>query len=400
VADYYQILGLPHTATCAQIRTAYKRLAMQYHPDRNPGNAMAEEIIKQINEAYDVLSDPVKKSRYDLRFTAHQTYQPNTRERTEAYWREIRRQHHQARATQPPPEKSYSLGLNYLKIQGLAFLVFLILSGISFGVIHLASYLFNLKRETIRKENQLLVAEVNTLFTAGKIDEAISRIATLHKNKPGEFLFVHTHDSLVHELERMAELHFANKTFTESLYYFQYLWRYETHGKNDILRKIWACQYNLRQYPEALETLKQLHQEQTWSLELIYQMGAINLNHLNNVSEARHYFTMGVELFRDNMKNTYGEAYMVMLDPANTPDVCFELYIAKAKTDILVKEYTQAVKSIDMALYLRPERAEGYAVRGLLNISRQRYKTACPDLAKAQTLGATDVEEVQKKYCR
>lgn len=397
MADYYQILGLSHTATSGQIRSAYKRLVMQYHPDRNPGNTMAEEIIRQVNEAYAVLSDPVKKSQYDARFSTRETQTTYT----VAYWRELRRQQHrqqQARAAQASP--TYSLSRNYFKIQGLAFLVFIILSGISFGIIHLAGYLFDLKRESIRKENQLLVDEVNTLFAAGKIDEAITRITTLHNTRPSVMQFVHAHDSLVNELDRLAEHHFTNQDFKQSLLYLQYLYRYEAQGKNDILRKISTCQYNLKQYPEALESLKQLHEQQPWSPELIYQIGAINLNHLNNVTEARQYFQMGENLFRESMKRLYGEAFMVMLDPKATPEIYFNIFIARAKTDILVKEYDTAVKGIDMALYFRPGRPEGYATRGLLNISRHRYKTACPDLAKAIELGATDVVEVQKKYCQ
>lgn len=399
MADYYQILGLHHTATSTQIRMAYKRLVMQYHPDRNPGNAIAEEMIRQVNEAYDVLSDPVKKSRYDSRFSSHQTYQTNTTESTEAYWREVRRQQHRNRAAQKPLPKDDSLGDNYFKVQGLAFVVFLVLSGISFGIIHLASYLFNKQRESVYNENRMLVQEVNTLFAVGKIDEAITRISALHKGKPSELQFTHAHDSLISELGRMAEHHFANQSFKQSLYYLQHLRRYETHGQTEILRKISVCQYNLKQYADALESLKQLHIEQPWSLELIYQMGAINLNHLNNVEEARLYFSMGEKVFRDNMNKLYGEAFMIMLDPKNTPDIYFDTFIAKAKTSILVKEYTQADKDLAMALYLRPVRPEGYATRAMLNISRNRYKSACPDLAKASELGATDVQELQTKYC-
>ena len=67
--NYYEILELPRSADATQIRTAFKRLAMQYHPDRNPGNKQAEEIFKIVNEAYHTLSDPLKKSRYDERYS-------------------------------------------------------------------------------------------------------------------------------------------------------------------------------------------------------------------------------------------------------------------------------------------------------------------------------------------
>ncbi|MBD1397509.1 DnaJ domain-containing protein [Pontibacter sp. JH31] len=65
--NLYSILGVSHTATAQEIKLAYKRLALKYHPDRNPGNARAEELFKIANAAYQTLSDPSKRARYDLR---------------------------------------------------------------------------------------------------------------------------------------------------------------------------------------------------------------------------------------------------------------------------------------------------------------------------------------------
>lgn len=64
-ADYYAILGLEKGAGDKEIRQAYRRLAKAYHPDTHPGNTAAEQKFKEINEAYEVLSDPQKRSRYD-----------------------------------------------------------------------------------------------------------------------------------------------------------------------------------------------------------------------------------------------------------------------------------------------------------------------------------------------
>jgi molecular chaperone DnaJ len=63
--DYYEILGISKSATLEEIKKSYRKLAMQYHPDRNPGNKEAEEKFKEASEAYEVLSHPDKRARYD-----------------------------------------------------------------------------------------------------------------------------------------------------------------------------------------------------------------------------------------------------------------------------------------------------------------------------------------------
>src|SRR5437868_10235252 len=63
--DYYEILGVGKNAGADEIKKAYRKVAMQYHPDRNPGDKAAEEKFKEAAEAYEILSDTDKKTQYD-----------------------------------------------------------------------------------------------------------------------------------------------------------------------------------------------------------------------------------------------------------------------------------------------------------------------------------------------
>lgn len=72
--DYYKTLGVDRKASVDDIRKAYRKLAMQYHPDKNPGDKKAEDKFKEINEAYQVLSDEQKRARYDQLGSAYSNF--------------------------------------------------------------------------------------------------------------------------------------------------------------------------------------------------------------------------------------------------------------------------------------------------------------------------------------
>ena len=63
--DYYEVLGVSRSASESEIKKAYRKLAVKYHPDKNPGDAEAEEKFKEISAAFEVLKDPSKRQQYD-----------------------------------------------------------------------------------------------------------------------------------------------------------------------------------------------------------------------------------------------------------------------------------------------------------------------------------------------
>jgi curved DNA-binding protein len=73
--DYYKVLGVERNADEKAIKRAYRKLAVQFHPDKNPGDSRAEERFKEINEAYEVLGDPAKRAKYDQLGASYEAWQ-------------------------------------------------------------------------------------------------------------------------------------------------------------------------------------------------------------------------------------------------------------------------------------------------------------------------------------
>ena len=86
--DYYEVLGVNKTASAEEIKKAYRKLALKYHPDRNQGDEQAEEKFKEINEAYQVLSDDDKRAHYDRLGSAYHSWQQQGGQRGGFDWGE------------------------------------------------------------------------------------------------------------------------------------------------------------------------------------------------------------------------------------------------------------------------------------------------------------------------
>jgi curved DNA-binding protein CbpA len=390
--DYYEVLGIPRTSNTAQIRTAFKRLAMRYHPDKNPDNKDAEEAFKVINEAYHTLSDPVKKSRYDLRLYGFaQAYE-------EVYWQDIkRRRYYQWKKAQE--QSPYKIDRNYFKIQGLAFLVFLIIAGFCFAVIHTAHYYIRQQEMLKWQANNNMLRQVNGLFGSGKFDDAFNMIHHLEEKNPFEYRFIFARDSLVDALRSLADQEFTREDFVSAAGHYNILKEYERPIRFETLEHMSMCQYYLGNYEESVQALKHLHNQQPYNLSLIYQIGIINLEKLNNAEEALHYFTLGKKLFKENLSSVYGTAFEIVMDPNDAPDIYYYIFLGRAHANLKLKNFHDSMTDCNWAIFLRPQQAEPYYIRALASIDKKDYQNVCDDLATANRLGIINIQGLQRRYC-
>jgi curved DNA-binding protein CbpA len=300
MADYYQILGLSRSADAAQIKAAFKKLAMRYHPDRNPGDKEAEEKFKKINEAYRTLSDPLKKERYDFQFTRVYTTAANRQHEINK-----RRYYSRSRAAE---SGYYKIDKEYYRIQGLTLLVFFAIAGFIFAVFQTANFFIEQKNQVQWRVNTQSLKQVNALFESGNQDDALALIRKLKEQDPREYRFSFAHDSLTDKLRVTADGKYDHHEFSSSVADYLLLKKHEDPVRFETIRKISLCQYYLGNFSESLQALKQLHNQQPDNLELVYAIGIINLERLGHATEALHYFNLGKKLFEQNLTQVYGEA--------------------------------------------------------------------------------------------
>lgn len=389
--NYYEILGVDQSADAHSIRAAFKRLAMAYHPDRNAGDKRAEEIFKTVNEAYHTLSDPLKKARYDARLNPSYNLSP------EEWNRMVRKKYYPPRQAR---QSYYVVDKEYFRVQALSFLVFIVIAGFCFALLNTAQYFFEQKRLKHYEANRKTLQQAGSLFSSGRFDDALTIMNTLSEKEPLEYLIYYTRDSLVGELRELANERFETKEYSSAVSLYLILKKYEQPVTYQTIRQISMCQYHLGNYKEALQAMKELHYQFPNNIELTYSIAMTDLDKLENPKEALLYFTFAKNRFSDKMNGLYGPSFKLIMDPADTPDIYYDLFYGRARTNMLLQNYKEAVSDCNWAIFLRPERGEPYRIRATASVELKKFGNVCSDIRTAKKLGVADMAVLERKYCR
>jgi curved DNA-binding protein CbpA len=390
VINYYEILEIESSAGAFEIRAAYKRMAMMYHPDRNPGDRQAEERFKIVNEAYHTLSDALKKSRHDAQLNPDPVYQiPDHHEvNRQKYWR-----YQRAR------QRGYVIDKNYFRIQGLAFLVFIVIAGFCFAVLNTAEYFIQQQRDNHYRANTMVLKQASALFSEGQFDNAFTVMYTLKEKDPLEYRINFMHDSLVRVLRNAADASFNMRDYEAAAKHYEFVKKHEQPLSFETIRQLSICQFYLGEYQEALLGMKRLHNQQPGSLDLVYSIGIINLDKLDNAEEALYYFSFGKKLFKENLSKVYGAAFEIIMDPNDAPDIYYDIFVGRARANMKLGKFEEAVTDCNWATYLRPTNGEPYKLRAEANIAAGDLSTVCRDLRSARR-NQIDTDVLERRYCR
>ena len=296
-SDYYHILGISRQSTAEEIKRAYKSLALQYHPDRNPDDHEAEEKFKEINEAYQVLYDPVRRSKYN-----HQLeYDEVMRSRRQPSYTE--NAPHHSRPPQPSPKRTrsaYKIDKEYYKVQKILILIFLALIGSAYGLGVLKEYRYKWAEEERLQANELLLDSAQTEFRKNNFSMAFSMIDRLIEGNLTDFDYYVYRDSMIYEVRKVAMTSFQAENYNKAAEMFKVVRQFEWRERSTTLELLSMSYARAGKGSEASKLLKDKLKEEPNNLSLLYYTAYIYAQELNNPSQALPFLNIAKALFKSN----------------------------------------------------------------------------------------------------
>lgn len=381
--DHYKTLGITRDATQGQIKAAYKRLALQYHPDRNPGNLFAEELFKEINEAYQVLIKPESKARYDLllhfqSYSYQKQPQPYTSRHPYTYRRPPRPAYHRT---------SYRFDRTYVKNQALAILVVIVIGTLYISATYLNKYIKEQKREEIRIANQKVLSAAHIKFNMGDFYGAMEMVENLAKKHPTEFYIDLERSEMVEEIYQKARRQYVLQDYQNAIFNLLIVKEFQDPQKLETYRYLARSYLAINDYEKAASIFEYIYLRDRYNLDLVVRLAMLYHYQINDIKQSLNYYDKAKKLFKERQRQLYGKAFELLMDPLTTPDLYYKLFYNRAKANMDAKNFKIAVTDCNWASFLRPDEPEPYFMRASSYYKINEPEKACKDYKVALSKG-------------
>lgn len=361
--NYYAILGISQTASLSDIKAAFKKLALKYHPDKNPNNKDAEEQFKLVNEAYQVLNDAYKKSIYDQKLY---------------YKEEITQQtFSQSKSSTVSPKKNYTTykrrayNANYDPRLHL-----LIIGGFVITLV--------------------LVWLVYKMIGSYKADKNYQEALNLYKKQEYAQAFDKVHEAILQDDSNLQAYYLRGLLFSEykkdkssALYCFDRCILYgqgETKKTENTLGVLpdfyWQrglCLYEKGNFTQALADFNHVLRLQPNHENALLWSGGIYLYKYRKIREAYNYY-----------------AKLLMINPNHE-----EALLGRAVVFFYAGRYTSSMKELNRLIDKQPQEAKAYYYLARNYLAYEKDSTtACQHFAKAYQLGNEQATFFVKNLCK
>lgn len=372
MVNYYQILGVSESASADEIKAAFKQKAVECHPDKHQGDTEMEEMFKQVNQAYQTLSNPYSKANYDLKLkygNIQTEYdQPNPYD-----WQSARPRPRPARYTYTPKWTSKENLTATMYAFLFAFAVALIMK----TGMWINDYYKDQEMQELLSKRRELYTQAKNAYDNGKYRKSLDLLVGLGSFYSSEFDMRTYKDEMIYNLKDRGDDALDRGDFRAALDFYHVIEGFPASETMAFLKKKARAYVGVGNNQKAVEIYQQLYSSGYQTTNFYYEMGYLYEVGLQDYEQAKTYYEIGARQASNDYEVTIGKAYSIVINASMVPRRHYEIYMKLAQMYIKTQEYQNAVNSVQWTKEIWPDSLINYEVeakgyRGLGDMSKYR----------------------------
>jgi curved DNA-binding protein CbpA len=380
VTNYYHVLGISEVASDDEIKAAFKKQAIKYHPDKHPGKPQMEEKFKEVNQAYQILSDQYEKARYDLKLK----YRAFSNIRTPPPYSYAGRPGYRRHGYSPPRVDYKQNTIATLYAFGITFGIALI---VMIGVWIKEAY-DTMKLEQLLVERREIYNEAKDLFNSGDYESAFTKMSSLSFFRIEERDMKLFKDNMIDDIITKGNLAFVQDKYDEAIYLYELVQQFEPTKPLFNLKVNLAESYKRINQPEkSIEIYEDLMVREYRIIASMVEIAEIRRDFLKDDESAKDYYLDAHKRAVKQYKSFYGEAYSLVIDERHVPEEHYDLYTGLADIYLRLNNPDMAVKAAAWNKYVWPDSTHAYLISAEAFIITGQYDKACVEFVEARNRG-------------
>lgn len=375
MTNYYQFLGISQTASQEEIKSAFKKKAIQYHPDKHAGDVHMEELFKKINSAYQTLSNSYSKSKYDLSLNRPSPPPPIYR-----YY------HHYTKTPfRPPPTYSKRISSEEnIKSTLYAFLFAFVVGLIVYSGIWILKYIRAEEKAEFLAERQLIFDSAKEANNRGDISNSLKILSHFKYFDQTEADIRAYKKKLLLTTLIKANQYLKNENYQKALEIFDILEPYPISSFLNFKRKKAKAYKGIGDFQSTIEIYEEIYQEGYRTTSFYYEIGITYEEGSSNFKQALYFYKRAAEYATIEYETILGKGYPVMITADHIPELYYYIYVKLANAYYETNDFQQAINSLKWAKEIWPDSAMSYLISAKCHQALNEITLACADYNMAK----------------
>ena len=377
--NHYQTLGILDSASETEIKGAFKKLAVRYHPDKNKGDAEMEERFKEINEAYQVLSDPYKKAQFDLQLH-YKAFASTTAQAPVNTYRPKYR---------PRPNRPY-VDFDYkgnFKSTLYAFVITFAIALGAVGVSRIHKWYVQEEYEQILVERRAIFDEARDLFSVERMKESLILLANLAPFKNEEEDMRKFRTEKLNEIVYKGEAFYIEEDFEEAIRYYELVNRFSPYRPRDMKAHLARSYRFVDKTQESLKLFAELIEDNYEVIATLVQIAEVYREEVGDNATAKKYLELARERAVQQYQKKFGLAYSLVITSEFIPYDHFYLFEELGDLYNIMEEPENAIGITNWMRQIWPDSASVYFISGNSYALMREDTRACGEYQLARYLG-------------